>query len=468
MNTDLKRFHRCKSVPYRWLILVLCLSGFASAQFAVHPDQPVGQPLVGFGAEMNPYEYCTPNWGVVSEENVKDYERKVIDFAPQHVRIFCLNQWFDPAATDPVAGADRRIKTSLIRTVELAQRAGATVNLTLWYGPFSVRKDNSPAPVTLEKAGRGFANVLRELIVDHKLSAIQYVTLQNEVNDEGPNGKHFRLTLEEYEQLYRFLDEELRRLKIREKIKIVAGDLVMREQELWVAYMGQHMADFCDGWSMHAYWDFWDEGKIVRRLGGFRDCVMALPPAQQKPMYATEFGLRGRKADFKTNDPGNADDGRPIYETPLAANQLARFTIESINRGYVAAVAWTMDDALYDHPMWYGLMGMPKDGWPLKPAYHVMKLFTHATKPGWRAVKINGSQEGVLVAAMASGDDLSVFALNCGSEKRTITIAGIEKCTREMIWNSDGLGTTAEQKPAGESIELPGLGVVVRTTLPQK
>ena len=79
-------------MQHRSFLCVLCvLCGFllfndsARGQFVVHPDEPIGPPLVGFGAEMNPYEYCTPNWGVVNEENARDYEKKVIDFAPQHV-----------------------------------------------------------------------------------------------------------------------------------------------------------------------------------------------------------------------------------------------------------------------------------------------------------------------------------------------------------------------------------------------
>src|SRR2546421_6390416 len=71
------------------VLCVLCGSLFsaesAAGQFVVHLDAPAGPPIVGFGAQLNPYVYCTPNWGDVNEENVKEYERKVIDLAPQHV-----------------------------------------------------------------------------------------------------------------------------------------------------------------------------------------------------------------------------------------------------------------------------------------------------------------------------------------------------------------------------------------------
>ena len=59
-----------------------------SAQFIVHSDRFAGGPFVGFGADMNPYLFCRPNWGAVNEQNAADLEKKIIDLAPQHVRIF--------------------------------------------------------------------------------------------------------------------------------------------------------------------------------------------------------------------------------------------------------------------------------------------------------------------------------------------------------------------------------------------
>src|SRR4051812_44545519 len=120
-RTRLFLFYLCSSVPHLWLAFLCLLCATASAQFTVHTDQPVSPPLVGFGAQLNPYLYCTPNWGVINDENVKEYERKVTDLAPQHVRVFFMNEWFNPAATDPVAKSDRRIKDSFLRTLRLAQ-----------------------------------------------------------------------------------------------------------------------------------------------------------------------------------------------------------------------------------------------------------------------------------------------------------------------------------------------------------
>src|SRR3954471_21604693 len=63
-------------------------------------SENIGAPLVGFGAEFNPYLYCHPNWGDVTETNVKDLETKVIALHPQYVRIFMQLEWFDDRHND--------------------------------------------------------------------------------------------------------------------------------------------------------------------------------------------------------------------------------------------------------------------------------------------------------------------------------------------------------------------------------
>src|SRR4051812_3081590 len=77
------------------MLLVMLLSGPGCHTITKHrpPDltitsENLGAPLVGFGAEFNPYLYCHPNWGDVTETNVKDLETKVIALHPQYVRIF--------------------------------------------------------------------------------------------------------------------------------------------------------------------------------------------------------------------------------------------------------------------------------------------------------------------------------------------------------------------------------------------
>lgn len=405
------------------LSLFLASSALAS-DFTVHPDQPVGPPIVGFGAEMNPYLFCTPN--NIDAASAADYEKKVVALAPQHVRIFCRVAWFD-GEHDGVSKDDPKLPESFLKSCEIAQKAGATINVTFWYGPWT----NPEAQM------KRAAELINGWITERHLTAIKYVTIQNEVNDEE------RMPPEKYTLLYRTFDAELKRLNARDKIKIVSGDLVSNHQEFWFPHIAKTIGDISDGYSIHAYWDYWDTEKPLVRLNGPRAIVDALPKEQQRPLFITEFGVRGHRLERKI-EPGTFEDGVPVADKPLQANQLARFMLEGLNRGYVAFVIWTMEDAWYDRLMPYGLMGTSQEHWRLKPSYHLIRLLTHTTSPGSRAVKIEGQKPDCVVAATRDDKgDFTVYALNLSTKVQDVTIAGVnaKRPLAQIGWNHDTWGS---------------------------
>src|SRR5437764_12280353 len=128
-----------------------------------------------------------------------------------------LLQWWTPAGDFEIAKGDPRMVQSFIRTVRLAQRAGASVNITLWYGPWMNPEDQM----------RRFVEILGKLIRDERLTAIQYVTIQNEPNGEDEKGP-YKISFNNYNRLYRALDGELRSAGLREQFKNIVGDLLVR------------------------------------------------------------------------------------------------------------------------------------------------------------------------------------------------------------------------------------------------
>jgi hypothetical protein len=447
-------------VPHPWLISLLILSsGCASANFTIHPDRAIGPAIVGFGAQMNPYLYCRPNQGqAIDETSIHDLEHKIIQLSPQTVRIFVLKQWFD-GRSDPISKGDPRTADSFFRVVELAQRAGATVNLTYWYEPGWT---DPPGQM------KWFAELVREMIEQRHLSAVRYLTVQNE-----PNLHEDKISKTLYARLYLELNRALRRAGVRDRVGIVSGDLVQDNQQSWFEMLGSKLAPVSEAYSTHVYWNYWDTPKILRRLDGPREIVDQLPRDQQRPLFVTEFGVRGRNQNGQTNDPGDAADGSPIATKPLQAMELAQFILDGLNRGYAAFVVWTMSDALYDHPMQYGLIGSARDGWPLKPGYHMLRLLTHTISPGWHAVEVSGSVDGIVVsAARGPQGELTILALNTTDQPRKITIDGIGKSfTSSFIWNqhADGLISRLTQPPPGSrarlEMEIPPQGLLVGTTL---
>jgi hypothetical protein len=452
-----------------WPCSILCLlsaivafaperSALAQPTITIHPDRFAGPALVGFGAQMNPYLYCRPNCnGPGDERGLRSLEEKVLALRPQHVRIFVLKQWFDGRA-DVISKGDPRTADSFFRVVKLAQSAGATVNLTYWYEPGWKQP---------EQQMDWFAGLVAEMHNRRGLTAAKYLTVQNE-----PNLHEDKISKDLYVRLYRALDAALKRAGVRDKVKIVGGDLVQDHQQAWFEMLGSKLSGVSDGYSIHAYWDFWDTPKILRRLELPRQIVDALPANQRRPLFVTEFGVRGRNKDFQTNDPGDYEDGSPIATQPIQAAELAQFVLQGLNRGYVAFVVWTMDDALYDHPMQYGVIGGAKDGWPLKPGYHVLRLLTHTIQPGWRAVAVEGSGDALVSAARGPKGELTVLALNTSDKSRDISVAGLPagKPLNVVTWNGDGAGRLGfggrvTPQAASHVMTLPPRALIVLTTV---
>jgi hypothetical protein len=482
-------------------LLVFVCAGCASTHehrdpaFTITPEV-IGPPLVGFGAQMNPYLYCTPNWGEVNETNVKDLEAKVVALHPQHVRIFMMLDWFSEKPNDEISKTDPRVRESFLRTVRLAQRAGATVNITLWFGFWK----------TPEESMKRFADILAMLVNEEHLTAIQYVTIGNETNDHEA-----QIPITRYNQCYLALDRELKRVGLRDHIKIISGDLTLTNQERWFANIAQNLAQISDGYSIHVYWDYWDTAKLQRRVDEVPRIVAALPAGTQRPLYITEFGVRGVNRRF--DEPGYALDGTPIGDTPEQAMQIAWFTMEAINHGYVATVQWDCYVARYDRLMSYGLIDDVRHGFKTRPAYDVLRLFTHTSQRGWRAVKIvnetnslapvlrgEGGGEGLdafdnternlptgasrpspqpsplstgereqelETAAIRSGDgNVCVYVLNRSEREKTIRIGG--NLAFATQWRSGKLSRTRSVRPNSDGvseIRLPPNSLVALTTL---
>jgi hypothetical protein len=351
------------------------------------------------------------------------------------------------------------MRESFDRVVKLAQDAGATVNLTLWYGFWK----------TPEKSAADFADVLKELIDQEHLTAIQYVTLGNEVNSS-----EYKIPMESYNRTYLALGRELKRAGLSDRVKIISGDLVSTDQEKWFADLGTNLSAISGGYSMHMYWDYWDTPKLLWRIDGTQHVASTLPVAEQRPLYITEFGVRGHEAFGEHgHEPGKFVDGTPISDTPIPAVQNAWAMIEALNRGYVATSEWECFDAWYDQYMNYGLLAGVDTGWRIRPAYHMLQLFTHTTEPGWRAVKVSGAEKGIAVAATKDGNgEMTVYVLNHTTEAMPVRIGSLGTSQKFFVsaWNSDGRsgidseGVVKSDERGGITRWIPGMCLEAITT----
>lgn len=397
--------------------LTACTDGETS-RYRVESGRFVGPPFVGYGAEYNQNLYARNTVAAgVTAANVGALEDKVISLASEHVRVF-----FDSRAL-----TDADLMQSFVKTVELAQRSGATINITYWHGPY-------PAPAYQMDR---FGDVLVELVRNKGLGAVRYVTIQNEVNST-------RISLPLYASLWRALDSKLRAAGLRSHFDFVGGDLLEENQGEWIRYMAAHLSDVLDGYSVHIYWDYRDTAKLVSRLSEVRALVNGLPSGR-KPLYVTEFGVRGDRS-AGAPDPGDLASGTPVEQSTTAALQPGWFELMAARLGYVATVKWDAYFALYDsNPQYYSLIGKPGGGFALRPGYYLLRMLTHVVTPGARAVDVAGNGAGKVVTAFEHDGETTVLAANLTRCRQSLAISGLPK-GRELyfvVWNGDGGGKLA-------------------------
>ncbi len=458
-----------RKVRFIWMLLLMtgvcpsCSDGggegeeTSAVDFTVDFNSVITDNFVGFGTQYNNYLYTTRTYNTdgVSAANLPDLEKKVKDLKSQYVRIF-----FDRKCWPGYSGSNAEFMPSTIKVLELAQASGSKVNLTYWH-------------TSAEAQMPAFAEFIKEMF-DRGLTCITQVTIQNEVNAASEG-----ITQPEYNIIYRAFDKRLKELGIRDRIDIVGGDLLFYDnQPLWFAYMGEHMADILDGYSAHIYWFYPAEPtKATDRLRNVKNSIDAMPAASRRPKYITEFGVRGVWIDGDPYRPGYYH-GAPIGPTTVYATEHARFNIEALNYGMNGVIKWDCYKAMYDNtPQHNYLIGSGTDGYPLYPAYHMFRLFTHSMASGWQTVKttVKKADEFKLVAAMksATGGNMTVFAMNNSNGELFIGIDGLpaNKTFHTLIWNKTQAGdlvrgddVTADAK-GNVTLPMTARSVVALTTL---
>ena len=412
-------------------------SAAVEPEFTLARDRGIVGDFGGYGGQLNQHLYAKISG---PPPDIPDVEAKVVALQPQFVRIFFnTTEWTYPDRMD-----------SFFRTIELARRAGAEINITWQGSTFEYAMRNMPR----------FADVLAGVLQDRAIDHV-WVTMFNEPNTT-------QRTLSEYEQVYRALDRDLRDRGVRTRVRFMGGDLVRSttgpSQADWFEYMASHMGDLLDAWSVHVYWDFWDSAKIDQRLRAeVRSIFATIPEGERRPLYITEFGIRGIET-FEGEpgfDPGMWPDGTAMSATNAAAFQQAWFMIRAAELGYTATVKWDIYPAKYDAGTQdHSTIGPAAEGWPLRPVYRLLQLMTLTTKPrGGSIVDLVPGQgtdpSKVLTAYVSPANDVTILGLDTDGGAIATTshdpvsyrIGGLPPSTsfRLLLWNDEGTGVDEDR-----------------------
>lgn len=435
-----------------------------ATEFVVRRDQVLIGDFGGFGGQMNQHVYANISGPPPTLPTMED---KVVALRPQLVRIFFhTSEWTNPDRME-----------SFVRTVQLAERANAQINITWQGSTFDFAMRNMPR----------FADELAALVQRHGIERL-WVTMFNEPNTTAR-------TLSEYEQVYRSLHRLLIERGVRDRIRFMGGDLTRSEQgpsqAEWLKYMASRMGDLLDAWSVHVYWDFWDTDKIDQRLmSEVRTIVSTIPPEQHRPLYVTEFGVRGLETfEGETSfNPGSWPDGTGMSETEMSAFQHAWFNLRAAQLGYSGTVKWDLYPAKYDTGTQdFSALGPAADGWPERPVYNLLQLLGITTEPrGGHTVEVTtdaaGARGKLLTAYVSPANDVTVLGLHkaggsisaTSHDPVTYGLGGLpaNASFRLLVWNGNGTGTNVDygfsSTDANGAIEIsvPKDAVFALTTTP--
>ena len=401
------------------------------AAFTFAPDQAVTGGFAGFGGQMNQHVYAGLGGPPPALSTLED---EVLALRPQFVRIFFnTTEWTYP---------DRM--ASFIRTVQLAERAHASIVIT-WQG--------STVEYALGNMGR-FADVLTALL--NGVDSL-WVNLFNEPNAGT-------MTPEQYEQVYRALDGDLRDRGVRDRIHFIGGGLVSATNQVaWFTYMASHMGDLLDAWSVHVYWSWWEPQKIDRRLlTEVRTIFASIPAPERRPVYVTEFGVRGWPLIYGSSNfmPGFWTDGTPMAQTIVSAFQEGWFMVRAVQYGFAGLVKWDLYNARYDNGTQdFSIIGPGSDGWFARPSYYLLQLFTHTADPvGGRVAEVVPGPHAPPSELMAAYVSPSGGITLWGLDDRAWEISGVSNAPIDysigglppstvfhlIVWNGDGSGTNVD------------------------
>lgn len=465
----------------------------ASAALYIDTDTTLSSKTMGFGFQWDPndvWDYTDAQWARV-------YER--VDFLrPRFVRVctggghYCRG--FN-AQGEPVYTWDSAPFKRLRRILDYCQAHDVEVMLGEWGPPFGMAQDDP-------RWSRLIADCLDHLVVACGYTCIRYY---NKINEPRGDWARYQTWL----SAQRSLHDELRRRGLLGRVILVGPDHSEGTAALdWVDFMLRDGAELFGAYETHWYARSDTEvvaGRLEPALRGARAMVdQRDPQGRAKRFFMGEAGtaewLNGR------------DSNRYIRDYAYGV-YMADYAAQTMRAGLDGVSAWMLDDPMHQQPgshppggvpsgdpkvdfdfkvwgMWNTLgsaMGTPEDE-ALRPWFYTWSLVSRLFPRGARTVACTDPHlPGVRLAAAVirgqRGDDLSLMLVNDTATPRELRVVlpnarGSVALTEYRYFEGQRpvdakgfpvpAGTRREVRlAAGETISLPGQGVVFLTTLDQ-
>ena len=253
-----------------------------------------------------------------------------------------------------------------------------------------------------------FADVLQDLVVNHKLTNVRWAEVGNE-----PNGTGDRVTLESINILYRALNAPLVARGPPGRVQ-ADGRRPRRDrsttprQSLPVAeWIGANMSDRRDAYAEHVYW-WYDDSPVASSTGSATSTTSSAKLLPEDQWEAdVHDGVRHPRAPPRLRGTKPASENLLLRGRPGLQRDLARRTSPAssnsglrhrrrparLRRGRPSGTCY---QGGYDNKQprapcrsSTGSSGPESEGSPETwPAYHAMSLLFHTTAPGWQILQV--------------------------------------------------------------------------------
>jgi hypothetical protein len=489
----------------------------------VFTDQLVGPPLMGLGAEVDPYDTLAPdqvNWPLLTQrlEFLRPGFLRVVEPASTYFR------GYDSAGNPTYRWTDRHVQ-ELLSILSIAKSLGITVVLGDWGDPLI----GGDARIPIEFIG--------ELRDRYGYTNIRYYNVTNEPN--GSSSCDFTC----WRGIMKAVAAEITREGDRGWLSLVGPDNANSWDDTqvaqnldrtvgldldnplggdaWLSATLTSIRSLIGAYDSHRYATIWgvENGVYGDQVRARREQISNLD-SPAKPYFAGEVGLTARQTTpFTAQDARNPRMARSLLplldpsSRPQASSfvdsqpHIAEFNygvwmgdmmIQAIGAGLAGASAWDLDDAMHTGGQygadnlkrwgfWNSLGG--QDGYPAsdltpRPWFYAWSVLSRAFPAGSQALVVPSTGVPGLRAAAAripdgSGFDLSLAVVNDSDTPRSITLAvpsvegALTLARYDYFSGQQNVGangfavpdqTSSVQLRTGLTVSLPSRGLVVLTS----
>ena len=428
---------------YRLLLLPLLASAIVSR--ASSTDIVVGSPspikILSLGAELDPHFFSqnvTRADGVKASDWDSVIVRRIQSLKLKSLRMMVLPQWFEPVNDNdnPFTTDTSRLTfnspemQSLYKQLDMAQKLGIHVNLTLWGAHISHflsghnRGNWVVAPYDYQEWAENFSILIRHLLLTKHYTCIREITPVNEPDWSFIiDGK--RAPVSEYIEMCRILDQRFRADNIRHLVRFSLSDNSDGGSGTheFLAACTRHLGQEADIFNSHTYLFGYETPDSV--IFKWEKANVSLAQSVGKLHFIGEFGSNQclgatRQADINRFERGIL---------------MARIIINCLNAGAAGLSYWSLIDQYYGKDEGYDAMqqlGLWKSvrkmyqgdslyqhlitDYEVRPQYHAYALLTTHINEGAEVYPLTTDNDFCAATAIKNPDGHWVYAFANGSE----------------------------------------------------